>query len=78
MKKFVMFLMLFSFVSVCLFASTEIVQTAGVNVDWLRDHWAVICLMISEILALTGSKWGGIVKIVLNLIGALLDKLRKT
>lgn len=75
MKKFIFALIGFLFISVSIFAVETVATSSGVSASWLHDNWAVIALVISEALALTGSKWGGIVKIVLNLIGAVLDKI---
>jgi len=41
---------------------------------WMSDHWAVVGLVLSEVLAFLPQKWNGIAQSVLTILGSIFKK----
>lgn len=65
---FRMFFLILNFVLISFIVySQEINLNPGnvVSIDWIQNHWSLVLLTISEILALLPGKHSGLVKILL-------------
>lgn len=87
MKKFIVFLIVFFVVIYCgsvsvLAADYGLLPAPSCKLEismfysWFSDNWVPVSLIISEVAALFGGKWSGIIKTAVN-IGNLIFKKKK-
>ncbi|WNK14097.1 MAG: hypothetical protein [Microvirus sp.] len=74
MKKLIFFPIVFLSFSVFVIAQVAEPVTPSISVwKWLSSNWELIALILSELMAFLPSKWTGIIKFIISVIGKIIS-----